>query len=124
VKFTCRQIPRLQNGQVVMDIKINVLLNMFEQQGTSDLVGLQHKEDLEEAAAREIKHEVEKCIAKAQLLGSDILGWGQAVYRYHPKQWESLESKWYQIYPQVQANIKVNCRVDRTYLSSKSFEFK
>lgn len=124
VKFTCRQIPRLQNRQVVMDIEIKALLNFYEQQGTQPLVGLRHKEDLEEAAAREIKQEVEACIAKAQVLGSDVLGWGQAVYRHHPQQWESLKSEWYQIYPQVQANIKVNCRVDRTYLSSKSFEFK
>lgn len=124
VKFTCKQTPRLQSGKIVMDIEIQALLNFYEQQGTSKLVGMHQRQDLEIAAAREIKQEVRSCINKAQSLNSDILGWGRTVYRHHPAQWEKLQSDWDELYPQIKANIRVSCKVDRTYLSTKSFEFR
>ncbi len=123
-KFTCRQTPRFQNGRVVMNIEINAMLNFYEQQGDNKLIGLYQRQDLEIAAAREIRKEVRACIDKAQSLNSDIMGWGQMVYRHHPSQWEKIQGNWGQLYPQVKADIKVTCRVDRTNLSAHSFEFR
>lgn len=124
IKFSCKQLPRSQNGLVVMDIEINAILNFYEQQGDNKLIGLYQRRDLEIAAAREIRKEVRACIDKAQTLNSDILGWGRIIYRHHPVQWEKMQGNWEQLYPQVKANIRVNCRVDKTYLSASSFKFR
>ncbi len=124
VNFKAKQTPRLQDGSLVMDIQIQAAINFYEQTGTAQLVGLEQKQNLEIAAARQIKQQVQACIDKSQSFNSDILGWGRTLYRYYPEEWEKLQNNWKEVYPQTRANIKVNCLVDRTYIGTRSFEFK
>ncbi|HHV16839.1 MAG TPA: Ger(x)C family spore germination protein [Gelria sp.] len=124
INFKTKQTPRLQDGLLVMDIEIQAEVNFFEQTGTAKLVGIEQKESLEIAAARQIKQEVQACITKSQELTSDVLGWGRTLYRHYPAEWEELQDHWQELYPETKANIRVNCRVDRTYMGTRSFEFK
>lgn len=124
VNFKHKQIPRFKNEKIEIDIEVEVALNFYEQQGTMPLVGLKQKPQLEAEAARQIRQEIRSCIEKAQNLNSDILGWGQCIHRNYPEDWKILESDWYEVYPAVKSNIQVKCRVDRTYLTTKSFQFR
>lgn len=124
VNFKTKQIPRLQDGSLVMDIHIQATVNFYEQTGTAKLVGIKQRSKLESAAAHQIKQEVQACIDKSQSLNSDILGWGRTLYRNYPEEWEKLQHHWSELYPQTRANIRVDCLVDRTYIGTRSFEFK
>ena len=124
VNFKTKQTPRLQDGSLVMDIQIETAVNFYEQTGTAELVGIEQRSNLESVAARQIKQEIQACIDKSQSLNSDILGWGRTLYRHYPAEWEKLQYHWSELYPQTRANIKVNCLVDRTYIGTRSFEFK
>lgn len=125
VNFKAKQKPRWQNGEIIMDIEVQAALNFYEQLGTEQLVGkVEQKQKLEKAAAQQIKQEIQACIKKAQNLNSDILGWGQSVYRYYPAVWDTIQSDWEELYPQVRSNIKVECLVDRTYITTRSFQFR
>ncbi|MGI5911272.1 MAG: Ger(x)C family spore germination protein [Syntrophomonadaceae bacterium] len=123
VTFYAKQSPRLKDGRLIMDIKVQAYLNFFEQQGTADLVGLYQRRQLEAAAAQQIEKEIWSCIKKSQRLNSDILGWGLNISKYLPAEWKNIQNKWEELYSQTAACINVNCQVDRIYTSTNSFKF-
>ena len=113
-EFNSRTRPRIVDGQLSMDVQIEVIVSLV---GIGGVVNVLENEDMiEDLAAQEIERQIYACIAKAQQLNSDILGWGQKVQRYEPEFWETLEPDWYDVYPHIEAQVNVQANLRGQYL--------
>lgn len=115
---------QVSGDNVRMQIEIDVEGNFYEQNSTGKLLTLENIKVMEQLANEEIRRQCNACITRAQSLNSDILGWGRKLENTHPKTFNRLISRWNEIFPQIEADIKVNFSIRRTYLTDRSFEFR
>ena len=104
-EFNTRTRPRFADGKLIMDVQVDVTVNLIDVGGVVNV--LENERIIEDLAAQEIERQIYACIAKAQQLNSDILGWGQKVQRYEPEVWETLKPLWYDTYPHIEAQVAV-----------------
>jgi spore germination protein KC len=104
-EFNTRTRPRFADGKLIMDVQVDVIVGLVDIGGMVNI--LENERIIEDLAAQEIERQIYACIAKAQQLNSDILGWGQKVQRYEPEVWETLEPLWYDVYPDIEAQVAV-----------------
>lgn len=124
VRSQARIEPVIAGDKIKMKIKIEAEGNLYEQQSSRDFASQEMIKKLEEAANQTIKKDIQACIGKAQLLNSDILGYGSAVSHKFPREWERLETNWYQSFSRVQSEISVDFKIRRSYLVDKPFEIR
>lgn len=106
-----RTRPRIESGELIMDIEVKAWLTFYDQGGLVNVQKLENIAQLETLAAREIERQIRACIDTTQQLNGDILGWGQKLYRYYPQVWKNMEHRWYEVFPQVKAQIKVQADI-------------
>lgn len=116
--------PQITEDKIHIRMNIQVMLAILEQDGEAQIIDLAHLPQLQNLAAQEIKGQVAACVHKAQQLNSDILGWGRTVYRYEPSYWAKLEPVWYEVYPEVEWDIKVEAKVRGRYLSTQPLQVR
>jgi len=104
-EFNTRTRPRFADGKLIMDVQVDVIVGLVDIGGMVNI--LENERIIEDLAAQEIERQIYACIAKAQQLNSDILGWGQKVQRYEPEVWETLKPLWYDTYPHIEAQVAV-----------------
>ncbi|MBC7075489.1 MAG: Ger(x)C family spore germination protein [Syntrophomonadaceae bacterium] len=124
VRSQARIEPAITGDKIKMKIKIEAEGNLYEQQSSRDFASQEMIKKLEEAANQAIKKDIQACIGKAQLLNSDILGYGSAVSHKFPREWERLKTNWYQSFSRVQSEISVDFKIRRSYLVDKPFEIR
>ncbi len=121
---TSKTRPVIQEGQLSMRISIECELRYLEEAGTAGLYSREHKGRLENMASRRIEEQVQACITRAQMLNSDILGWGLTTARYQPVLWDKIGSDWDELFPDIQSRIEVKVSLSSDELSKTSFQFK
>lgn len=116
--------PVVEGDKITMQIELKAEGNFYEQTGSGDLFSLPMFKQLNALASQELEKEIRQCIARAQTLNSDFLGWGQTIQASRPGAWKELEPRWNQVFPDVQADVKVDFQVRRSYLTDKSYIFR
>jgi|GEM_PF-216226 len=117
--------PVFEEGNLKkISISIDAEGNFYEQTFTGEILSMEMINKMNELIEEKIKEEISASIKKAQLLDSDIFGWGRSIYRSNPDLWDQIENDWPDIFPGIQTAITVNFEIRRTYLLDKSFEFK
>ena len=71
---------------------------------------------MEQLTAAAIKEDAMACIKKAQLLGSDIFGWGEIISRKHPAVWRQLEADWPAHFSNLKVRAEARYSIRRAYL--------
>lgn len=117
-------IPQVQGKEIKMKIEITGEGNFYEQSGSGDLFSLDMFKQVEKASEQELSRQIDLCIRKTQTLNSDILGWGETVYRSDPETWKAVEADWDQIFPGIPYELEVKFALRRSYLTDKSFVFR
>lgn len=124
VHFSSKTRPDFSRGRLKMIIEISADLNFYQQDSDNDLLTMERKGQLQEAANREIKRQINACIEKSQQLDSDVLGWGRILQEHEPDQWKELAAIWPEQFPLTESEIKVKSNIKRGMLTSKSFRFQ
>lgn len=113
-----------EEGNLRMQIKVQAEGNFYEQTSREQLLTLPVFAQLEQLTAQEMKQEMEQALHKAQSLQADIFGWGRLVESHHPQAWKELQADWPQVFSQLDADISVDFKLRRTYLTDRSFIFR
>ncbi|MGI6129632.1 MAG: Ger(x)C family spore germination protein, partial [bacterium] len=104
--------PEVKGGKVIMKVKVQIQSRVQDQVSRADFVLDQDAlSSLEKRVATVIKNDIKLAVQRAQDLGSDFLGFGNAIYRSQPKEWERLESKWPEVFPQLELDLDVRAKV-------------
>ncbi|WP_171647430.1 Ger(x)C family spore germination protein [Paenibacillus phytorum] len=60
------------------------------------------------------KSNMESTIKKAQKLGADILGFGEAVHRADPKYWNKVKNNWEELFKELEPHLNIVAKVRGT----------
>ncbi|QMV45171.1 Ger(x)C family spore germination protein [Cohnella cholangitidis] len=113
-----RIVPGFEEGMPRIEVGIETELRVV--QNTTRFAATDPKfiHGVEKAATDHIRHKVEKTIKQAQRMGSDIFGFGDAINRRHPRQWQRLQARWERIFPSLQVKVKVLVKVRNTGMNN------
>lgn len=81
----------------------------YEDMATPDNVKL--LKDLEKEA---IRADIESALKKAHELKADVFGFGDAIRRNYPKEWEEMKKDWDNIFPQIPLDIEIEVELRST----------
>ncbi len=73
-----------------------------------------YTKSLEKRAAQKIRDTIQSTIDLSRELKSDIIGFGNLVYRKRPKLWSEIAEEWYEIFQSIDIDINVYMNINRT----------
>ncbi|QMV43123.1 Ger(x)C family spore germination protein [Cohnella cholangitidis] len=113
---------KVVNGEPRILVHVKTEANVGEVNCTIDMNDPETIKWLEKEGARTGIGLMEKSVQTAQSrYSSDIFGFGQAIYRSHPKYWESIQKEWTERFKRLQVDYKVDYIVRKIGTTDNSF---
>lgn len=106
--------PEIIEDKVHIKVEIMEEGNIGAQECTDDLETPQTIEKVEGEQNAAIEREVRAALSKAQKLNADIFGFGDVVHQKFPKEWKELESRWDEIFPDLEVEVTVQGKIRRS----------
>jgi spore germination protein KC len=54
---------------------------------------------------------------------SDIFGFGDLLYKEHPKEWNKVKENWNENFKDAHINVNVSSQINQTGILSKSIDY-
>ncbi|WP_027339592.1 Ger(x)C family spore germination protein [Halonatronum saccharophilum] len=110
----------IEEGSLYYRLDINAAVQLTEAVTNLDMGDLDNIQKVESYIAKEIEKEVKAVLRLAQIeYGADIFGYGDLVYRNHPREWEELKEDWEEIFPTVTTAINIDVTIERLGMISQ-----
>ncbi|WP_199883970.1 Ger(x)C family spore germination protein [Anaerosinus massiliensis] len=121
IKNAEKQIrAEIKDGKYIFNIEVQEEGNIIEKQQRLDLNQLPYLNELNQQQQYVIEEEISQTIDKVQKeYGSDIFGFGKALYDAYPDEWEKVKNDWPTIFPSVEYTVKVDTKIRRLGLMQK-----
>lgn len=107
VRSKTKMTPVLENGKVVIKIKITEEGNIDEQIGTENLLGPPEVSDLEHNIAAVIEREINAALKKARELDTDVFQFGSAIEGKYPSEWKKMKDNWDEIFKTLEVELSI-----------------
>ncbi|MDX8046449.1 Ger(x)C family spore germination protein [Gracilibacillus sp. S3-1-1] len=108
-----------QNGDPVINIKVDVQANIGEVECAIDLNDPHELQLIQQKAEERTNQILKASIMKAQEFGSDIFGFGNMIKRAKPKEWEKVKENWSTIFPNLQVNVQSKVEMKQSGMINK-----
>jgi spore germination protein KC len=108
-------VPNLKGGEITLDVDVVTELSVIENDSKLNLIETKAIKEIQKYAEEEIRNRVELVVEKAQKeFGSDILGFGQSIYKKYPKVWNKhYKENWEKEFVQTKVTIHSKAFVRR-----------
>lgn len=106
-------IPSIVEDRPKITIKAQVEANIGEMACIADLTDYNVTEALRKAASEELDFVFRAGIRRAQELGSDVFGFGEAFHRKYPRKWHSWKNNWDEEFRQLEVGIDIAYQLNR-----------
>jgi spore germination protein KC len=108
-------VPNLKGGEIKLDVDVVTELSVIENDSKLNLIETKAIKEIQKYAEEEIRNRVELVVEKAQKeFGSDILGFGQSIYKKYPKVWNKhYKENWEKEFVQTKVTIHSKAFVRR-----------
>ncbi|MEG6590957.1 MULTISPECIES: Ger(x)C family spore germination protein [Paenibacillus] len=106
--------PKIVNDHPVLDATVYIEANINELRCKK--VDLNKEEDLlklQKIAADQYVEAINRGIRKAQSLGTDIFGFGEAFHRAYPAKWHVWKNDWDKRFEELDVNLRVTLQIKR-----------
>lgn len=123
LKVASKVHPIINNGEMQINLNVNVLSNIAESQGMSDFLKEDTIEKVQQLQSEQIKNEITAALNKSKNLNSDIFEFGNYFNMYFPKIWKDIDEDWYSYYPNLQVNINVDTTVKNIGNNYKTLKY-
>lgn len=122
IKSRTKITPIINGDETKMDVKIYMEGNIYENSSKLDLSNVKEIHLVEDAVRQNVEKRIELVLEKLQKqLKSDILGFGNTIYRKYPKKWNSYyKEHWDEEFPKVKVKITCDVRILDIGLQSKN----
>lgn len=101
------------DGRIKVKADIKMTGSLGELQG-SRTVDASVMDALEKTCAGEIEAEIRSAFREMQLNGADVLGIGEAFYRYRPQTWKTIANHFESLYPAAELTCRIDADIIRT----------
>jgi spore germination protein KC len=109
-----------EDGIPRFEIELRAVFDVSEHFG--ERPGVDHTwyiDSLEKRANTVIERDIQAAVSKAQALNADVLGFGEEVYRQHPREWERLRNNWPDIFPMVEVTVSSTSEINTRGMSAE-----
>jgi spore germination protein KC len=115
IRTETQSVPKLKHGEIKVTVNVTAEVSVMENDSNIKLDDPKIIEDLQKNIENEVRDRIQLVIDKAQQeYQSDIFGFGQAVYKKYPKEWNTNYKKnWEQEFSQLEVAINPNVFVRR-----------
>ena len=104
--------PESKGDKLKMKIEIRTMGRIQDQvSGTDVVLNEETLSSIEDRLATLIKTDIWAAIERSQELDSDILGFGNAIYRLKPKDWDRLEPRWPSLLHDIEVDLDVRTKI-------------
>lgn len=105
-----------------MNITINVEGNVGSVECHINLNELGTIDELEKIYEKDLRENINKTIVTLQKqYKSDVFGFGEAIYRSNPKEWNKMKDHWDEEFSKLMFNVEVDLKIVRTGTKDNSF---
>ncbi|MCM0758134.1 Ger(x)C family spore germination protein [Sporomusa sphaeroides DSM 2875] len=102
---------RFHDRQLTVTLKVKIAMNLMEANTPLDLRQAAERARLEERIAAVLTERISDLFVEAQtVIGSDIFGLGNRIYKDNPSLWQEIEGDWDSIFKE--AKLVVEIKVD------------
>lgn len=117
--------PVIRAGRLEIDVTIRTEADVGEVSGKLEVGDPKVIEKLDRVFSETVRKLTQKTLDKAQKqYKADIFGFGSQVHKEFPRYWREIEKEWYDMYPELPVNIKVEGQVRRTSVLANPVEIK
>lgn len=112
----------IKNGKPQIEISITLNVNIGEVACIIDLTDEETIQQLEKNMEEQLEKIVKSTVhAAQQKFNSDFLGFGNLIYKNHPKQWEKLKDNWDEEFPKLSVKYNMKGTINLTGTMEQSF---
>lgn len=119
IRASSKITPEIKDGRVHIKVEIKEEGNLGCQSCPEDLTLPPKVASLEKEKQAAIRSEVMAALKKARKFNTDIFGFGDAVHQKYRKEWKDLESRWDEVFPNIEVEVIVDARLRRPGTISK-----
>ncbi|MBS4196891.1 Ger(x)C family spore germination protein [Lederbergia citri] len=115
----------VEDGKPNFSVHIRVKGDLGEVNAPINIKDRQVQEKIEKKVEKQIKEKIQLAIRLAQENKSDILGFGEKIYRSHPKTWKTLRNDWNdKQFPELKVKVTVDASIIRPGLRNSPFIYQ
>ncbi|MCS0542507.1 Ger(x)C family spore germination C-terminal domain-containing protein, partial [Aeromonas veronii] len=119
IKAEVKTNPYLEDNEIIITVDISTEMNVMENDSKVKLDDPNVIEELQKNVESDIKDRIQSVIDIVQKdFQSDIFGFGQAIYKKYPQEWNSkYKQNWEQEFSNIEVAIQPKVFIRRTGLS-------
>ena len=115
LRFKTEVKGKVKNGSPEVDINIQIDGNVGAIECPIDISKPESIEALEKIYEKDVEETVNHSITSVQeKYEADIFGFGNAIHRSNPKEWNTLKNKWDEHFTDLAVNVKVDVKIRKT----------
>lgn len=102
------------DGTVRMQLIVNEEGAIQSNETGKDMSRLENVEMLKELMKNAIRSDIESSLRQARALSADVFGFGDAIRREYPEEWEKMKKNWNMEFPKIDMDIELNVELRST----------
>jgi len=110
---------KLADNRITIEININDRGNIAENMGELNLTTTRMISFLEKQQNIIIKNEIESALKKAYELNTDLMGFGDIIYKYYPEIWKKIGAYQDHYWKEIDVKIKVDSKIQEVEMTTK-----
>ncbi|WP_241506176.1 Ger(x)C family spore germination C-terminal domain-containing protein, partial [Corynebacterium diphtheriae] len=110
----------IDNGKPTINIDVTIKANVGDVECAIDLANPHEIQEVQKKAEQKTREIVNASVAAAQEFRSDIFGFGNAIKRAHPKEWEQLKDNWGTLFPDVKVHVQTRVEIKEAGMITKT----
>lgn len=108
--------PQITDNKINCTIYVDVNTNIDEITAPDDIFNRESIAYLVDQQEKIIRNEIKNVLSIAQKKNLDFFGIIQEFHMQYPVLWKDIEKNWPEIFPQINFNVVVHSKINRTYL--------
>lgn len=116
--------PIINHGHVQFNVLVTGKGNIVENNTKFDVSEKKNFTIIRDALDDEVKRYIQDAFQRAQEFDADVFGFGEEVYRSHPKAWQGMRKNWDEMFKDAKLNINVDIEPLRPGMSGPSLQLK
>jgi spore germination protein KC len=119
IRTETKIVPEIKDGRIKINVNTTSEMNVMENASELNLDESKNIEKLQAEIEKDIRTRIQEVLDKAKNeLGSDIFGFGEAVYKKYPKEWnEKYKKEWDEDFSEIEVSINPTVFVRRIGLT-------
>jgi len=105
---------KAQHGTIRMELRVDEDVVVQSNETTEDMTRPENIAILKEHVKKEINADIEKALRQARSLSADIFGFGEAIRREYPEEWEKMKENWDMVFSEIGLDVQVEVELRST----------